>query len=179
MQAIEDALDPTEARTPYLLRPHQPGDMGWITYRHGVLYAEEYGWDERFEALVAQIVADFINNFKPGQERCWMAEMDGEIIGSVFVVQGSQTAAKLRLLLVEPKARGMGVGTRLVKECIRFAQQAGYEKVVLWTNKILTPARHIYTKLGFKPIAQETQHQFGHDMIFETWELSLVNSVYS
>jgi GNAT superfamily N-acetyltransferase len=158
---------------PFILRPHQPGDMGWVTHRHGVLYAQQYQWDERFEALVAQIVADFINKFKPGREYCWIAEMEGEIAGSVFVVQASETVAKLRLLLVEPRARGLGLGTRLVEECIRFARRAGYQKLTLWTNSILLEARHIYQKTGFTMVAEEPHHSFGHDLMSETWELAL------
>ncbi len=158
---------------PFFLRSHEPGDMGWVTYRHGVLYSQEYGWDEHFEALVASIVADFINNYNPEREHCWIAEMNGEIVGSVFVVQASATDAKLRLLLVEPKARGLGLGTRLVEECIRFARRRGYQKLMLWTNSILVEARHIYEKTGFKLVAQEAHHSFGHDLIGETWELLL------
>lgn len=147
--------------------------MGWVTYRHGVLYAQEYGWDEHFEALVAQITSDFINNYKPGRERCWIAEMNGEIVGSVFVVESGDTVAKLRLLLVEPKARGLGLGTRLVQECITFATRAGYKKLVLWTNSVLVEARRIYERAGFKPVEQEEFHGFGKDLIAETWELVL------
>lgn len=158
---------------PFFLRSHEPGDMGWVTHRHGVLYAEEYGWDEHFEALVAHIVADFINNYKPERERCWIAEVNGEIVGSVFVVQANETDAKLRLLLVEPKARGLGLGTRLVEECIRFARRRGYQKLVLWTNNVLVEARHIYEKTGFRLVAQEAHHSFGHDLVGETWELLL------
>ncbi len=158
---------------PFFLRSHEPGDMGWVTHRHGVLYAEEYGWDEHFEALVAHIVADFINNYKPERERCWIAEVNGEIVGSVFVVQANETDAKLRLLLVEPKARGLGLGTRLVEECIRFARRRGYQRLVLWTNNVLVEARHIYEKTGFKLVAQEAHHSFGHDLVGETWELLL------
>ncbi len=158
---------------PFFLRSHESGDMGWVTHRHGVLYAEEYGWDEHFEALVAQIVADFINNYKPERERCWIAEVNGKIVGSVFVVQANETDAKLRLLLVEPKARGLGLGTRLVEECIRFARRRGYQKLVLWTNNVLVEARHIYEKTGFRLVAQEAHHSFGHDLVGETWELLL------
>jgi DNA-binding MarR family transcriptional regulator/GNAT superfamily N-acetyltransferase len=174
MHTIESVLDKGfKFSEPFILRLHEPGDMGWITHRHGVLYAQEYGWDERFEALVAQIVADFINNYNPARERCWIAEMGGEIIGAVFVVQASETVAKLRLLWVEPKARGLGLGTRLVKECIRFARRSGYQKLMLWTNSVLIEARHIYQKVGFTLVAQEEHHSFGHDLIGETWELAL------
>jgi DNA-binding MarR family transcriptional regulator/GNAT superfamily N-acetyltransferase len=174
MQTIESLLgNGFKFSEPFVLRPHEPGDMGWVTHRHGVLYAQEYGWDEHFEALVAQIVADFINHYNPARERCWIAEMDEEIIGSVFVVQSSETVAKLRLLLVEPRARGLGLGTRLVEECIRFARRRGYQKLMLWTNSILLEARHIYEKTGFHLVAEEAHHSFGHDLIGETWELVL------
>jgi len=174
MQIIEGIFDKgLKFSEPFFLRPHEPGDMGWVTHRHGVLYAQEYGWDERFEALVAQIVADFINQYNPARERCWIAEMGGEIVGSVFVVQSSETAAKLRLLLVEPKARGLGLGSRLVEECIRFARRTGYQTLMLWTNDVLKEARHIYQKAGFTRVGQEAHHSFGHDLVGETWTLDL------
>ncbi len=174
MQSIEGILTKGfKFSEPFFLRQHEPGDMGWVTHRHGILYAQEYGWDFQFEALVAQIVSDFINNYKPARERCWIAEMNGEIVGSVFVVQSSDAVAKLRLLLVEPKARGLGLGTRLVEECIRFARRSGYKKLMLWTNNILVEARHIYQKTGFTLTEQEAHHSFGHDLIGETWELNL------
>ncbi len=176
MQTIEIILDHGKGfkfSEPFYLRPPEPGDLGWVVHRHGVLYAQEYGWDESFEALVAQVVSDFVSHFNPARERAWVAEMGGEIVGSVFVVQVDETTAKLRLLLVEPRARGFGLGGRLVDECIRFARKAGYQKMVLWTNSVLVEARHIYQKKGFALVAQEENHIFGKDLVSETWELRL------
>jgi DNA-binding MarR family transcriptional regulator/N-acetylglutamate synthase-like GNAT family acetyltransferase len=158
---------------PYLLRPHQPGDMGWIVHRHGALYAQEYGWNEEFEGLVAGIVAQFLEHFDPKRERCWIAEKDGEIVGSVLLVKKAATISQLRLLLVEPAARGLGLGKRLVAECIRFSRLAGYRKVVLWTNDVLHAARHLYEQAGFRLVKQEPHHSFGHDLVSQTWELTL------
>ena len=174
MGVIESLLgERAEPKMPFLLRAHGPGDMGWVIHRHGVLYAEEYGWDERFEALVAQIAAEFIQKLDSKRERCWIAEKDGAIVGSVFLVKKSDRVAKLRLLLVEPSARGLGIGASLVDECVRFARQAGYGKITLWTQSNLDGARHIYRKAGFR-VAQRKRHQsFGHKLTGETWELSL------
>src|SRR5262245_55721187 len=133
-----------EEKVPYIIRPHQPGDMGWVVHRQAVIYNQEYGWDEQCEALFAEIIAGFIKNYDPKRERCWIAERNGEIVGSVFLVKKSKTVAQLRLLLVEPSARGMGIGKRLVNECVRFARQTGYKKITLWTQSVLTAARHVY-----------------------------------
>jgi DNA-binding MarR family transcriptional regulator/GNAT superfamily N-acetyltransferase len=174
MLTIEELLGARpEPKAPYLLRPHQPGDMGWVVHRHGLLYAQEYGWDEQFEALVAGITAKFIQHYDAKRERCWIAEKDGEIVGSVFLVKRSATVAKLRLLLVEPSARGLGIGTRLVGETIPFARRVGYRKIVLWTNSVLVSARRIYEAAGFRLVDQEPHHSFGKDLVGETWELKL------
>ncbi|MGH9544441.1 MAG: bifunctional helix-turn-helix transcriptional regulator/GNAT family N-acetyltransferase [Terriglobales bacterium] len=175
MRDIETLLGaaPTQ-QAPYILRAHQPGDMGWVVHRHGVLYAQEYRYDEQFEALVAKIAAKFIQHFDPKHERCWIAEKDGEIVGSVFLVKKSKTVAKLRLLLVEPAARGLGLGRHLVAECVRFARQAGYRKIVLWTQSELPAARHIYQQAGFRRIQQKKHRDWGRDdLISEIWELKL------
>ncbi len=159
---------------PYLIRPHQPGDLGWVIAQHGLVYAHEYGWDITFEAFVAGVVREIIDGFDPARERCWIAERDGRPVGSVFLVKKSATVAKLRLLIVDPSARGLGIGARLVDECTRFARQAGYRKITLWTNSILDAARHVYEHAGYQLIERSAPEQrFGKELVFETWELTL------
>lgn len=174
MHTIEGILDHGfKYAEPFYLRHHEAGDMGWVIHQHGLLYSQEYGWDESFEALVAQICAGFINNCDPQKERCWIAEMQGERVGSIFCVKTSEEVAKLRLLLVVPKARGLGLGTHLVKECIRFAKRAGYQKLTLWTNDVLVEARKIYEKNGFELVDEEHHHSFGHNLVGQNWDLIL------
>jgi DNA-binding MarR family transcriptional regulator/GNAT superfamily N-acetyltransferase len=157
----------------YILRTHQPGDMGWIIHRHGVLYAEEYGLDTTFEALVARIAARFIENFDGRRERCWIAERDGEVVGSVLLLKDSDKIAKLRLLYVEPEVRRLGIGRRLVGECVAFARRTGYRKLTLWTNDVLVSARRIYESAGFDLVREEPHHSFGGDLVGQYWELPL------
>jgi DNA-binding MarR family transcriptional regulator/N-acetylglutamate synthase-like GNAT family acetyltransferase len=169
----QDAAGTRAPGPAYVLRPPQAGDIGWVIHRHGALYAQEYGYDERFEALVAQIAAQFVQRFDPKRERCWIAERDGELVGSVFLVSKSRTAAKLRLLLVEPQARGLGIGRRLIDECVRFARSAGYRKLALWTQSDLYAARHLYAQAGFRRVSEEAHESFGKKLVAETWELDL------
>ena len=174
MSEIETLLSAEPERgAPYILRPHQPGDIGWAVQKHGELYAREYGWDESFEALAAEVGAKFLRDFDPKKERAWIAEKDGENVGFVMLIKQSDEVAKLRMLLVDPKARGLGLGKRLVEECIRFARNRGYKKIALWTNDVLVTAIHIYKHCGFKLVAEERHHSFGHDLVGQTWELDL------
>jgi DNA-binding MarR family transcriptional regulator/GNAT superfamily N-acetyltransferase len=167
--------DSTRVPAPYLLRTHRPGDMGWVVQRHGALYAQEYDWNEQFEALVAEIVAHFLRAFDAKREACWIAERDGENVGCVFLVKHPERpgVAKLRLLVVEPTARGLGIGRRLVDECVRFATHAGYHTITLWTNSVLLAARRIYEAAGFALMSEDPHHSFGHDLVAQTWELKL------
>jgi DNA-binding MarR family transcriptional regulator/GNAT superfamily N-acetyltransferase len=172
MVSIEQTLEPPAGRpASFLLRSHRPGDIGWIVSRHGALYAQEYGWDITFEALAAEIAAQFIRSYDPAREHCWIAEVGGEPVGSIMLVKASEEAAKLRLLLVEKKARGLGIGRALTAQCIRFARDAGYTSITLWTQSILTAAREIYQRAGFRRVGEEKHHSFGVDLLGETWEL--------
>ena len=171
MRTVEGLL--SNKRGEITLRSHRPGDLGWVVHRHGALYAEEYGWDERFEALVAGIVARFVKHFDAARERCWIAEIDGERVGAVLVVKQSRSTAKLRLLIVEPAARGRGLGRRLVEECIAFARAKGYRKLVLWTQSNLAAARAIYKQCGFRRVRKERHSSFGYDLVGEFWQLAL------
>jgi DNA-binding MarR family transcriptional regulator/GNAT superfamily N-acetyltransferase len=176
MDVIQGTLasdSPAEQEPHIMLRSHRPGDMGWVVQRHGEIYHQEYGYTEEFEALVAEIAAEFLRKLDPARERCWIAEVDGRRVGSIFLVAKDATIAKLRLLLVEPDTRGLGIGRKLVAECVRFAREVGYQKIVLWTQADLTAARRIYSEFGFRKIAQEPHHSFGHDLVGETWELHL------
>jgi len=174
MQTIEEILGgASETKVPYILRPPQPGDMGWVVQAHGALYAREYGWNEECEALIAEIVVKFIREFDPRRERCWIAERDGRNVGCVFLVRESDGEAKLRLLLVEAEARGLGIGKRLVDECIRFARQAGYKRITLWTNDVLHAARQLYEQARFQLIEEKRHHSFGQDLVGQTWSLEL------
>jgi DNA-binding MarR family transcriptional regulator/GNAT superfamily N-acetyltransferase len=183
MGVVRGLLDGAPRPPSYLLRPPRPGDLGWVISRNGALYAEEYGWDASYEALVARIVAEYVDGQDPARECAWIAEVDGEPVGCVFVVaddvvaddreEGDGGTARLRLLLVEPSVRGMGIGGRLVEECLRFARRAGYRRMVLWTNDVLTAARRIYQRAGFELIGSDKHHSFGHDLVGETWARDL------
>ncbi|RUW46831.1 GNAT family N-acetyltransferase [Mesorhizobium sp. M1A.F.Ca.ET.072.01.1.1] len=174
MRTVQDLLgDKPEPKIPYILRPLQVGDIGWITHRQGLIYAQDYGWDATYEALVAEILGEFVKNFVPQWERSWIAEREGEVVGSVFVMRKSPKVAKLRLLYVEPSARGLGIGRRLVDECIAFSRAKGYKTLTLWTNDILGSARRIYQAAGFKLAEEERHHSFGKDLVGQTWNLEL------
>jgi DNA-binding MarR family transcriptional regulator/predicted N-acetyltransferase YhbS len=172
MRTIETALGGGSGRA-WLLRPLRPGDLGWIVSRHGAVYAAEFGWDGTFEVLVAEIAAGIMKNFNPAREAGWIAEQDGVPVGSVFLVRESDAVAKLRLLLVEPAARGLGIGARLVDECTRFARMARYRSITLWTNSVLAAARRLYVNAGYRLVQSEPYHGFGQDLVSETWELAL------
>ncbi|MEV0968732.1 bifunctional helix-turn-helix transcriptional regulator/GNAT family N-acetyltransferase [Microtetraspora glauca] len=173
MATIRDALDPPARREPYVIRPPRPGDLGWVVHRHGVLYSEEYGWGAAFEAMVARIVADYAAGHDPAREAGWIAEVDGRPVGSVFCVRKDDTTAQLRLLLVEPSTRGMGIGRRLVEECLRFARRAGYRRIMLWTRDALIGARRIYRNAGFELVEEHPGEDSGQAVVEEVWAMDL------
>jgi DNA-binding MarR family transcriptional regulator/N-acetylglutamate synthase-like GNAT family acetyltransferase len=174
MRTIEPMIaSGPRANSDIIVRQPRPGDLGWVVARHAELYAHEYGWAENFEGLCAQIVADFVHKYDPKYERCWIAEMDSRNVGSVFLVKESATVARLRLLLVDPVARGRGLGTRLTDECIRFARRRGYQGITLWTHQVLAAARHVYQRAGFRLTSSETRRSFGRNVVSEHWDLVL------
>jgi DNA-binding MarR family transcriptional regulator/GNAT superfamily N-acetyltransferase len=169
MDAVRDVLTHAPPTAGFVLRSPRPGDLGWIVQRHGALYAQQYGWDESFEALVAQIVAEYARDHDPRREAAWIAEVDGEPAGCVLCVRREEDVAQLRLLLVDPRARGRGIGGRLIEECLRFAQRAGYTRITLWTNDVLHEARRLYERSGFELVESAPHHSFGHDLVEQTW----------
>ena len=172
MHAVETMIAPApKTESEIILRQPKPGDLGWIVARHAELYAEEYGWAENFEGICAQIVADFVSKYDPKRERCWIAEMDGRNVGCVFLVKDTETIARLRLLLVDPVARGRGLGTKLTDECVRFARGCGYRGITLWTHSVLTAARHVYEQAGFRLTSSEKRKSFGQDVVSEYWDM--------
>jgi GNAT superfamily N-acetyltransferase len=175
LQTVQDVLGEATPPRTVVLRPAGAGDLGWVVQRHGLLYDQEYGWDESFEALVARVVAEYVDQSRehPGRVAAWIAEVDGEPVGSVLCMRKDPATAQLRLLLVEPSARGAGIGARLVDECIRFSRRAGYERLVLWTNHVLSAARRVYERAGFELVEEEQHHSFGHDLVGQTWSLTL------
>jgi DNA-binding MarR family transcriptional regulator/GNAT superfamily N-acetyltransferase len=179
INAIERLLMPSaQEQAKCVLRPHRPGDMGWVVHREGAFYAQQYGFDETLEAMVARIVADFLTEFDPKRERCWIAEVNGQNVGHIFLVKHptEPSTAKLRLLLVEPSARGLNLGSTLVEECVNFARSVGYKKITLWTQSILVAARHLYQKAGFRLVDEQANRKFGKDLLSQTWELDLTQS---
>ena len=174
MDSIETLLEgEMQTKPAYILRGPKAGDFGWIVTRHAQIYADEYGWTDPFEGLCAQIVADFVNKYDPKSDRCWIAEINGENVGSVMLVKAKEGIARIRLLIVDPKARGLGLGARLTDECIRFARKAGYKKITLWTHSILTAARHVYEKAGFKLMRSEKHKSWGKPVVSEHWDMVL------
>lgn len=173
MNAIEEVLGRRSRPEAVVLRPPHPGDFGWVVERHGALYADEYGWNETFEALVARIVADYLDHRDRQREAAWIAEVEGERAGCVFCMKKTEEVAQLRILLVEPAARGMGVGSRLVGECVRFARRTGYVRMTLWTNDVLESARRIYERAGFQLVKQQEHRSFGRNLVGQNWELTL------